>query len=438
MITLRGVFASRFLAGSLLLAAARLVSMVSAFIAVSIAVRALDETSFGFWSALISLTTLTAGLDLGIGNVTRNRITTLLQAGDEAGAAEAFAAAVVFVGAVSAALVTVVLGGSAVLHGMGVIVWSGDQQWAMVVAVLLLGLFQVGNLGQLALLGREQPAAVALVEVLRWAIVVPGLLLVALAGGGLVPMTAAYFLALAVGALATFPLLWATPAWRRSLPRPRGAWRAARRDLAPGTGFAALQLTSTLVYQTDVLIVAQWTSLSVVGDFTLVQRLYLVPLSLLFAAAIPLWSRTSAEVARGNPGWARVLAPRIAGVVAIGFALGGLVMVAMGPFAVDVWADRSIEDRWLYAGFTAWLSVAGWVAVLSMVLNGVGWVWPQVRWLAFAFVVKLGGAWLLLGEGGSAVLPWIAACSLLPLAVSNWRNVRRLGEPLNRLKKELT
>lgn len=411
--------------GSAALMGARLVSIAAGLATVSIVVRALDGTAFGFWSALVSLTTLTAGLDLGIGNAVRNRIATLRATGDEDGARDAFGAALIVVTLLSASLAGLVLAGATAVQATGWTDWSGEQHRAVAAAVILLGAFQVGNLGQLALYAREQPLLVAGLEVTRWLITVPALLLVAAAQGGLLAMTVTYFVALALSVVAALPLLLSDPRWRRPLPGPARAWRIARRDVWTGAGFAALQIAATLVYQTDVLIAAQLTSLATTGDFALVQRLYLVPLSLLFAAVTPLWARTASEVARGNHRWARALAERAAGAAAGGLALGGVAIVILGPWAVKIWTGRDVHDRWLYAGFAVWLVVAGWVAVLSVVLNGMGRVWPQVRWLTVAMVMKLLVAGLAVERVGIAALAWGAAISLLPLALSNWREVRR-------------
>lgn len=411
--------------GSAALMGARLVSIAAGLATVSIVVRTLDSTAFGFWSALVSLTTLTAGLDLGIGNAVRNRIATLRATGDEGGAHDAFGGALIVVTLLSAVLAGLALAGSAAAQAAGWTDWSGEQHRAVATAVILLGAFQVGNLGQLALYAREQPLLVAGLEIARWLITVPALLLVAATDGGLIAMTAAYFVALALSVLAALPLLLSDPRWRRRLPGLARAWRTVRRDIWTGAGFAALQIVATLVYQTDVLIAAQVTSLAVTGDFALVQRLYLVPLSLLFAAVTPLWARTASEVARGNHRWARSLAERAAGVAAGGLAIGGITIVVFGPWAVRIWTGQDIHDRWLYTGFAVWLVVAGWVAVLSVVLNGMGRVWAQVRWLAVAMVMKLLVAGLVVERAGIAALAWGAAISLLPLALSNWREVRR-------------
>ncbi len=411
--------------GSVALMAARLVSIVAGLATVSIVVRALDGTAFGFWSALVSLTTLTAGLDLGIGSAVRNRISTLRATGDEDGARDAFGAALIVVTLVSAALAGLLLVAAAAAQASGWTEWPGEQHRAVAAAVVLLGAFQVGNLGQLALYAREQPLLVAGLEVARWLITVPALLLVAFADGGLLAMTATYFVALALSVAAAFPILLTDRRWRRPPPGPARAWRIARRDVWAGAGFAALQIVATLVYQTDVLIAAQLTSLATTGDFALVQRLYLVPLSLLFAAVTPLWARTASEVARGNHRWARTLAERAAGAATGVLALCGGAAVVLGPWAVKVWTGRDVHDRWLYAGFAAWLVVAGWVAVLSVILNGMSRIWPQVRWLTVAVAMKLLVATLAVERVGVAALAWGAAISLLPLALSNWREVRR-------------
>lgn len=424
MIALRRIADHPVVSGSAALVGARLVSIVASLIAVSIVVRALDAENFGFWSALVSLTTLTAGLDLGIGNAVRNRIAALRAVGDESGADEALDAAILVIGLLSTALVVLTLGGVVALHALGWAAWSGEQQRALLVTVVCLGAFQVGNLGQLALYAREHPARVAALEVARWAMTIPVLLLVAAAGGGLVPATEAYFAALTLSVLGAFPLLASSRGWPR-LVSPRAAWALTRRDLWTGAGFATLQVVATLVYQTDVLIAAQRTSLAVAGDFSLVQRLYFVPFSLMFAAVTPLWARTSAEVARGNEAWARRWAERLSMLAAGVAALAGVAIVLVGPWTVTIWADREVHDHSLYLGLAVWLVVAAWVMVLSVVLNGMGRVWGQVRWLSVALAIKVAVAWLLVERFGVAALAWGAAVSLLPLAWANWREVRR-------------
>ncbi|TAJ16436.1 MAG: lipopolysaccharide biosynthesis protein [Dehalococcoidia bacterium] len=424
MIALRRVAYHPLVSGSAALVGARLVSILASLTAVSIVVRTLDAENFGFWSALVSLTTLTAGLDLGIGSAVRNRIAAYRAVGDQRGAEEALGAALLVVGMLSAALIVVTLVSAGVGHAAGWIEWSEEQAVAFVVTVMCLGAFQLGNLGQLALYASERPSAVAAIEVARWVMTIPVLLLVAAASAGLVPATAGYFLALTLSALSAFAVLARQDGWPRA-GTPRSAWALTRRDLWTGAGFALLQLVATLVYQTDVLIAAQRTSLVVAGDFALVQRLYLVPLTLLFAAVTPLWARTSAEVARGNGAWARHWAQRLSVLAAGAAALAGLAIVVAGPHAVTIWAGRAVSNPSLYLGLAAWLVLAAWVMVLSVVLNGMGRVWGQVRWLSVALVIKVAVAWLLVERFGVAALAWGAAASLVPLAWANWRDVRR-------------
>jgi O-antigen/teichoic acid export membrane protein len=436
MIAMRQAATQPIVSGSVALVGARLISIVAGLVAVSIVVRSLDQATFGFWSALASLTTLTAGLDLGIGSAVRNRIAALRAAGDEAGAHEALGAAVLMIGLLSAVLAGLALSAAVVVRVMGLATWSSEQLQAIVVTVVCLGAFQVGNLAQVALYARERLALVAALEVGRWAITIPALLLVASAGGGLMPVTAVYFVALALSVLAAFPLLRANGHWG-DLPSAARAWLVTKRDIWTGIGFASLQVVATLVYQTDVLAAAQLTSLAEAGNFALVQRLYLVPFTLMFAAATPLWARTSAEVALGNHHWARSVAARGA-VAAAGVALvGGTVIALAGPSAVGLWAGREVRDVSLYLGLAAWLVVAVWVMVLSVVLNGMGRVWPQVRWLSVAMVVKVVFAWLLVERLGIAALAWGAAVALLPLAWANWREVQRSLSQDERVAREV-
>lgn len=424
MIALRRVVNHPLISGSAALVGARLVSIIASLVAVSVVVRTLDAGDFGFWSALVSLTTLTAGLDLGIGSAVRNRIAAHRAVGDDQAAGEALGAAMVIVGLVSLSLVVITLTSAQISRSVGWVQWSGQREASLTVTVLCLGAFQVGNLGQVALYARERPAPVAALEVARWAMTIPVLLLVAAAGAGLVPATAGYFVALTLSALSAFPVLARVSGWPR-LVSPRAAWALTRRDLWTGAGFAALQLVATLVYQTDVLIAAQRTSLAVAGDFSLVQRLYFVPFTLMFAALTPLWARTSAEVARGNEAWAHRWAGRVSSLAAGSAAIAGLAIVVVGPWTVRVWAGHEVRDTSLYLGLAVWLVVAAWVMALSIVLNGMGRVWVQVRWLVVALAIKMAVAWWLVERFGVAALAWGAVASLLPLAWANWREVQR-------------
>lgn len=424
MTALRRVAYHPLISGSVALVGARFVSIVASLAAVSVVVRTLDAGDFGFWSALVSLTTLTAGLDLGIGSAVRNRIAVHRAVGDYKAADEALGAALVIVALLSLGLVLITLAVAVGSRAVGWVQWSGQREASLVVTVLCLGAFQLGSLGQVALYAHERPAQVAILEVVRWAMTIPVLLLVAATGAGLVPVTAGYFVALTLSVLGAFPVLARVSGWPR-LVSPRAAWALTRRDLRTGAGFAALQLIATLVYQTDVLIAAQRTSLAVAGDFSLVQRLYFVPFTLMFAAVIPLWARTSTEVARGNEAWAHRWAARLSLLAVGSAAIAGVVIVVVGPWMVTVWAGREVRDISLYLGLAVWLVVAAWVMVLSVVLNGMGRVWVQVRWLIVALAIKMTVAWLLVERFGVAALAWGAVVSLLPLALANWREVRR-------------
>jgi len=410
--------------GSAAFTVSRVVSILAALVVVGIVARRLSPDDFGFWSALASLTTLSTGLDLGIGNAARNRMTALRAGGDEDAAAEVYAATLLTVGTISGVLVLAAEVAVVVIAG-GLGRWDPGQREAAMIAVAMLGGLQVANVGAMALLAREQPTVVAVVDTTRWLVILAAVAVAAVVNGSLVAVTGAYFAALAGSAALSLILVARDRHWRRRPPGPGRTWTIARGQMAAASGFAALQVSATLFYQTDVILAAQLAPLAGAGQFALVMRLFAVPFSLQSGALTPLWSSTAAALARGDRRWVRRTTDHAA-LLSVGLlaaaAVGG---VLIGPWFIRVWAGKEIDNMGLYAGFGAWLVVAGWVAVHSVVLNGAGRLRLQVVLLIVAIVLKLAIAVTASRVFGLSALPWAAAVALLPLAWSNRREVVR-------------
>jgi O-antigen/teichoic acid export membrane protein len=200
-----------------------------------------------------------------------------------------------------------------------------------------------------------------------------------------------------------------------------------------GVLFTVLQLAGAVAYLSDNLVIARTLGADAVPDLAVPAKLFSLiglPVSMIVA---PLWPAYGEARARGDEEWIRrTLRRSIRSSIALA-AIGGGLLVVVGPSVVRLWTRGSVSTgAAVLLPLAVWTCLSIWGQVVAAFLNGVS----QIRAQAAAAVLMSCAAYGLklllvspLGPGGVAWATVIAYVLFTYLPLS-WV-IRRALRPSN-------
>ena len=169
---------------------------------------------------------------------------------------------------------------------------------------------------------------------------------------------------------------------QRPWPRPRldrVARKTAGHILELGFLFFVLQVTGTIGYQTDNLILAQILSPASVTTYAVTNRLFMIVPSILFLIMVPLWPAYGEAAARGDVHWIKKTLGRSL-LVALSLTIPtNLVLLAFTRPIIRLWVGPQIvPSMLLLVSLATWTIISNGVSVpVAMFCNGVGFIRVQ-------------------------------------------------------------
>jgi O-antigen/teichoic acid export membrane protein len=164
--------------------------------------------------------------------------------------------------------------------------------------------------------------------------------------------------------------------------RPRWIYvslAGAKKLLAQGMLFFALQLAAALCYQSPSLVIAQVLGASAVTGYAVPLRLFSVAPILLSFVLAPLWPAYGEAIARGDHGW---VAKTLKRSIALGFIINvpiALALVFWGANLIHLWVGASVLPTLpLLVGLGVWAVLNSFGGPIAMFLNGANVVAFQV------------------------------------------------------------
>lgn len=151
--------------------------------------------------------------------------------------------------------------------------------------------------------------------------------------------------------------LWRTLSFDADLSRPQFRWQVFRNTWHYAAGMAGMALVSTLLMQTDKLVVSKMLSLEMLGYYTLAGSLSVVPLMLASPIAAAVFPRLTGLVAEGDrPGFTQ-LYHRTCELVAVAIIPAGLTIAFFASDCIFVWTGSIVVAQ--QAGLAAALLLSG-------------------------------------------------------------------------------
>jgi O-antigen/teichoic acid export membrane protein len=417
----------------------RVIASVTMLVSLPLTVRYLGEERYGLWMTIGSLVSILGVTDLGLGYGVINRVAEADGRDDRASAARVVASAFLLLSAIAA----LILAGLAV--GYRWIDWSAlynvsagsvaaaeaGPASAVFLVCFALGLpltviarfqmgYQEGHVANTWEAAGHGLSLAALLVAIHFGAGLPWLVL-AVSGSPVVARLAS--------AVAEFAFLrpWLAP-------RPMLFDLSATVDLLRvGVWYFVIQVSATVAFALDNLIIARMGSPALVATYSVVVRLFGLLITSLSTIQAALWPAYGESIARGDIAWARRMFRRSIGMTTLIAGLSALALGLAGPWLVVRFIDPALEPSMgVVSGVAAWSFSVCLSAAIAVFLQGAGAVRLQALLTAgmalAAFVSKVLG----MGAAGIEGVAWAGALAhflvlVLPAIIVAPRLISRLG-----------
>lgn len=157
--------------------------------------------------------------------------------------------------------------------------------------------------------------------------------------------------------------------------------RANTRELwRKSVQFAALQFIAFIFVSIDLFFVSKLFGLNIVGEYSLVKKLYMLVAYFHFAFLMPIWSAYTEAAEAGDIVWVKRILGKTLLYTSIVFAAAGIGACAFGQKFIYLWSGKTIVNQRLYLLLGIWALLTGVTNCFSVFLNSVG----KLKWQILA------------------------------------------------------
>lgn len=410
--------------------AQRLLGAAIPLVSVPLALEQLGRGGYGAWAIAVSLTTVFAFADLGIGTGLMSRIGAVTSERRPSAAARPLVTtAYLLVAGVSAVLLAGLWAASG-LTDLGRLAdanASPRTEWILVVTLTAFLCNVTAGLITRILIAVGWQVHANLWQMATSLAVLAGMVLAAKwTSGPYWFIAAAGFIPVVTNVATACWFFIGTPTGR-SISPSWNAWtrRHAQILVSGGLKFFLVSLLLAISIAMDPAIVAHTSSLNDVASYSVPARIFTIVGLVGVAAVMPLWPLHAKAVADGDVAWIRRITKRVVIYSAVGVSSISICVTAVSSPLMRLWLGGAVEaDRVLWAGLACYCILQSLVGGLFMVQNGAEVLMPQL--LAYALLIAaIPLKWWASSTFGYALVPWVTAVSyaviVVPAAVIGYR-----------------
>ena len=404
----------------------KLVTISTGLISVPLTLHYLGAERFGLWMTISSIITMLAFADLGIGNGLLNAISRANGQDDRQAVRQAISSAVLILGGIALLIISAFtlispwVDWTAVFNVKAPLARTETSQALMVFVTcfainILAGIIQRVQLGlQLAYIANLWQAAgslLALASVVMAIQLKLGLpwLVAAMAGTPIV-----------FSALNSYYFFYHSQPDLK--PQLSFASRATSRHIAQtGILFLMLQLTASIAFYSDNIIIAKMLGAVVVAQYAIPEKLFSIIPVILSMVLIPLWPAYGEAIGRGDGTWIKKIFIKSIWFSFLFSAVTAFAIDLSASYILKLWVGSDINPPFmLLLGFGIWKICEACGTAISMLLNGGNIVKPQFILASVLLVVSIPLKLLMLKEFGLSGVIWATIiaytlCVLIPI-----------------------
>ena len=422
----------KVLFGSASMLAARLFSVVVSLVSVGVLTRQLGRDEFGLWSVIGVFVGFAGSFDFGLGQGMRNRLA-VLEARDEETEKEQqelFFSVLTFL-VVLALIVAVLLGNLSLLVPWATVLGVRDPALigpahaatTAVIILLLLNLPLTLNLA--GFLAYQEAAQRSLFDALQSLALLVGVLLFA-PTLAIAQFIGVYYLLFDLAAFVALVAFIRRRHWRVIfIP-----WQLIIFNVRAVSGssllFWVLGTASITLFTADPLIAARVAGIGQAGDFSVIQKIVVLLITIHFTLLTPLWSAYTHAGEKNDWLWIDRSFKRSIVITVFLFVFGGIIAVYLHGPLLKIWTGREMSNPTLMASLAIWAAVFAWVNCYSVLLNSLNMISLQTTVVVFCAIAHVFVSFALGRRFGVVGVVWGSTLCLLPLVISNTLQVHRL------------
>jgi O-antigen/teichoic acid export membrane protein len=158
---------------------------------------------------------------------------------------------------------------------------------------------------------------------------------------------------------------------------------------AKGLQFFVIQLASIFMFTSNNLVVAQLFGPMEVTTFSLVNKLFSIPLLGFSIIMTPLWAGFGEAYFKGEFSWIRNIVKKLISFWGI-FSLGIALFVFLFPFVLKIWIKQPIDAPFVLVAFSAlFVIIHNWCSIFVLFINGIGKIRIQFFGSIFLSLVSI-------------------------------------------------
>ncbi|MCK5137860.1 MAG: MATE family efflux transporter [Bacteroidales bacterium] len=199
---------------------------------------------------------------------------------------------------------------------------------------------------------------------------------------------------------------------------------SASKDLfSLGITFFIIQITTLLIYQSTIIIVAQLFSPSVVTEYNLAFK-YMSITTLSFSILLyPFWSAITEANEKGDNEWIKRTIRKLVKIWII-FSLGSLILVATGSLFFKLWVGEKVKVSFeilLFLGLNNILLT--WTSIFMQFINGIGKIRLQLTIALIEGIIFI-PLCLFLGSSKMGLIGILIAGTIIGLINAIWAPIQ--------------